>query len=152
MFGLSVLDLTDYLYYPADYRMRRATQAAKSAVEALDRAGVDYVVGASHLRLEGSKAIARNVDGIDLLVGDYAEHVLEGPLEIEGTTIDSVGAEFDRVGRVTVDGEGLAEYGRVPVTLRVNRDTGMGRIVARWRQRYQVGNPLGEDLTVPLPP
>jgi len=152
VFGLSVLDLAHYLYYPANYRMRRATQAARSAVEALDRRGVDYVVGASHLRLRDSKALARKVDGIDLLVGDHAEHVLEGPLEIEGTTIDSVGAEFDRVGRVTVDGEGVAEYERVPVTPRVNRDAGMRRIVARWRQRYQVENPIGEDVTVPLPP
>ena len=152
VFGLSVLDLTDYLYYPADYRMRRATRAAKSAVEALDRAGIDYVVGASHLRLKGSKTVARNVEGIDLLVGDHAEHVLDAPIEIEGTTIDSTGAGFDRVGRVTVDGDGLAEYGRVPVTPRVDPDPGMKRIVKQWRRRYELENPIDEDVAVPLPP
>jgi 2',3'-cyclic-nucleotide 2'-phosphodiesterase (5'-nucleotidase family) len=132
--------------------MRRATRAAKSAVEALDRAGVDYVVGASHLRLKGSKTVARNVEGIDLLVGDHAEHVLDAPIEIEGTTIDSTGAGFDRVGRVTVDGDGLTEYGRVPVTPRVDPDPGMKRIVKQWRRHYELENPIGEDVAVPLPP
>jgi 2',3'-cyclic-nucleotide 2'-phosphodiesterase/3'-nucleotidase len=152
VFGLSVLDLAHYLYYPPRYRMRPAKRAARSAVRGLDRAGVDYVVGASHLPLRESKAVARTVDGIDLLVGDHAETVLDAPLEIEGTTIDSTGAGFDRVGRVTIDGDGLAEYGRVPVTPRVSPDPGMERIVGRWRRRYELDNPVGEDVTVPLPP
>jgi 2',3'-cyclic-nucleotide 2'-phosphodiesterase (5'-nucleotidase family) len=150
--GLSVLDLAHYLYYPQGYRIGKPTAAARTAVEGLDRAGVDYVVCASHLRLNDSKAVARAVDGIDLMVGDHAEHVLDAPLEIEGTVIDSVGAQFDRVGRVSVDGDGLADYGRIPVTPRIDPDPGMRRIVRRWRRRYEVENPLGEDVTVPLPP
>lgn len=152
VFGLSLLDLIHYLYYPQDYRMRRATRAARIAVEQLDRTGADYVVCASHLALAESKAVARSVAGIDLLVGDHAEHVLGAPLVIDGTVIDSVGAGFDRVGRVTVDGTGLADYGRVPVTSRIDRDSGMRRIVERWRRRYRLENSVGEDVTVPLPP
>jgi 2',3'-cyclic-nucleotide 2'-phosphodiesterase (5'-nucleotidase family) len=152
VFGLSLLEPAEYVYYPPGYRMVRATRTAKAAVARMERAGVDYVVCASHLRLEGSKEIARSVDGIDLMVGDHEEHVLSAPVEIGGTVVNSVGAEFGQVGRVTINGNGLRDSARVAVSPDVAPDPGMRRIVRKWRRRYGVQNPTDGDTIVSLAP
>ena len=151
VFGLSLLDFSHYVYYPQGYRTVQIARAAQLAVDELNAAGADYVICASHLRLAGSKAVAGTVDGIDLMVGDHAEHVLDEPLEIDGTVINTVGAQFERIGRVTLDENGLDDAEVIEITPATDRDPGMKRIVRKWRRRYDIDNPVGEDVPLPFP-
>jgi 5'-nucleotidase / UDP-sugar diphosphatase len=151
VFGLTVRDRGVYKAYPEDYRIDPPVETARDATEALREEGVDYVVCASHLSLVGSKAVARSVEGIDLILGDHAEHVFDSPLEIDGTVVNTVGAQFGLVGRVTVT-DGLESAAYTQVTPATTPDSEMERIVAKWRRRFRVEDPETGEVIVRIPP
>jgi 2',3'-cyclic-nucleotide 2'-phosphodiesterase (5'-nucleotidase family) len=86
----------------------------------------DLIVVLSHLGLDGDRALAVAVDGIDIIVGGHSHVFLERPDEVNGTIIVQAGAKGQVLGRleVTVDlerGEVL-DYSRSEVLLPVTNE------------------------------
>jgi 5'-nucleotidase/UDP-sugar diphosphatase len=60
----------------------------------------DLIVVLSHLGLDGDQALARAVDGIDVIVGGHSHIFLESPREVNGTLIVQAGAKGQVLGRL----------------------------------------------------
>ncbi len=65
----------------------------------------DLIVVLSHLGYDGDLALAKAVDGIDLIVGGHSHMYLERPRQVGGTLVAQAGAKGQVVGRLelTVD-------------------------------------------------
>lgn len=62
---------------------RDAAQSLRQAVAALEAQGVRRIVALSHLGLPADRALARQVDGVDIIVGGHT-HTYLGPGSAEG--------------------------------------------------------------------
>ena len=62
---------------------RDAAQSLRQAVAALEARGVRRIVALSHLGLPADRALARQVDGVDIIVGGHT-HTYLGPGSTEG--------------------------------------------------------------------
>jgi 5'-nucleotidase len=60
----------------------------------------DLIVVLSHLGLDGDRALARAVDGIDLIVGGHSHTFLERPETVDGALIVQAGAKGQVLGRL----------------------------------------------------
>ena len=84
------------------------------------RSATDVIVIMSHLGLSSDERIAREVEGVDLILGGHTHHLLEEPLQIGQTTICAAGKFGEYLGRVeiTIDpvtGRPMIQAGCVPV-------------------------------------
>ncbi|NLZ27679.1 MAG: bifunctional metallophosphatase/5'-nucleotidase [Firmicutes bacterium] len=62
------------------------TEAAREAVAELKKQGADIIIAITHCGVDEDQQLARNVDGIDIVIGGHSHTVLEEPV-IEGETI-----------------------------------------------------------------
>jgi hypothetical protein len=89
-----------------DLRVQDHVAAARAAVSAL-RSGVDLVVALSQLGLEMDARLAREVPGIDIILGGFTRQVTPTP-RIEGTTMllqsGAKGMQLGRLGLQVVPG------------------------------------------------
>jgi 2',3'-cyclic-nucleotide 2'-phosphodiesterase (5'-nucleotidase family) len=119
-------------------------QSAREIVPIL-REAADAVIVLSHLGLDDDKKLARQVPGIDLIVGGHSHDLLEKPVRIPGTDADGrpkytyivhAGKRGSHVGRVDMlfeDGDlALIETELIPVTSVVAEDRRVGRIVQKY--------------------
>lgn len=92
--------------------VRNPIEAANAVVPAMREAGADIVVVLSHLNQPTPETVAREVEGIDVILGDRTATVLENPEMVNGTLLSFVGSEFDHVGELalTIDGSRVAEH------------------------------------------
>ena len=85
--------------------LAESTQAAIDHLR--EEEGVDLVVAGSHLGGESPKrTLARDVDGLDAIVGDHYATIDEELQEIEGTAISLAGDEYDHLATLTLDSDG----------------------------------------------
>lgn len=123
LFGLTTTDM-GRLSFPeniAGLRFKREVDAAKEAVAALRAEGAQVIVGMTHVGMvrpgqppfEDDRVIAREVPGIDLIVGGHSHTELRPPVveERNGTLIVQAGSYLTRVGRVRLEID--PEKGRV---------------------------------------
>ena len=61
---------------------------------------VDVLIVLSHLGLTTDQAMAKQIGGIDLILGGHTHHLLEQPLEIEGTLVCGAGKFGQHVGKI----------------------------------------------------
>jgi 5'-nucleotidase/UDP-sugar diphosphatase len=114
IFGLVTSHL-DHLVLPSDVAgltIRREVDEARDQVKALRRQGVDVVVAVTHVgfeaeglpKFEGDQTLAREVEGIDLIVGGHTHTTLVRPYRdpAHGTMIVQAGSYLVRVGRATL--------------------------------------------------
>ncbi len=106
--------------------VRSPVEAAREMVELLrEQENVDLVFCVSHSGVDmGSlpgedETIAKNVDGLDVIVSGHSHTLLEEPLQIGDTLVVQVGAYGEHVGRLTlVEEDGamvLEDYEAMPV-------------------------------------
>ncbi|PSQ57062.1 bifunctional metallophosphatase/5'-nucleotidase [Halobacteriales archaeon SW_8_68_21] len=83
-------------------------ESTQAAIDHLrQEEGVDLVVAGSHLGGESPKrTLARDVDGLDAIVGDHYATVAEEVQEVEGTAISLAGDEYDHLATLTLDADG----------------------------------------------
>lgn len=78
------------------------------------QAQADLIVVVSHLGYDGDLALAKAVDGVDVIVGGHSHMFLERPRAIDGTLIVQAGAKGQVVGRleltVSVDTGQVVDY------------------------------------------
>jgi 2',3'-cyclic-nucleotide 2'-phosphodiesterase (5'-nucleotidase family) len=112
IFGLLTTHM-DRLAFPkniAGLTFRREVDEARDDVKALRRQGADVIIAVTHVgfeeegkpKFEGDQTIAREVEGIDLIVGGHSHTVLNRPYRdpAHGTLIVQTGSYLVRVGRV----------------------------------------------------
>lgn len=123
LFGLTTTDM-GRLSFPeniAGLRFKREVDAAKEAVAALVKEGAQVVIAMTHVGMlrpgqapfEDDRVIAREVPGIDLIVGGHSHTELRSPVveERNGTLIVQAGSYLTHVGRVRLEID--PEKGRV---------------------------------------
>ncbi|WP_372910964.1 5'-nucleotidase C-terminal domain-containing protein [Salinigranum sp.] len=91
-----ITSLGDNTVVPVDEAMREVAPQMRAA-------GADIVVVLSHLSSPVARDLARNVDGIDAIVGDHAAQVLEEPEVINDTVLSFVGDSYEYLGELTLD-------------------------------------------------
>ncbi len=84
---------------PAPVRFTSPFPAARESVLALKEEGADIIVALTHAGLSEDIRLARNVQGIDVIVGGHSHSVLEEPFVVEeGTIIAQAGALLSHLG------------------------------------------------------
>lgn len=96
-------------YHPLGWDVGEPLASAARWVREL-RGQVDALVLLSHLGLSTDEKIAREIDGIDVILGGHTHHLLEEPLRIGSTVICAAGKFGHYVGEVELlfDGERAA--------------------------------------------
>jgi 2',3'-cyclic-nucleotide 2'-phosphodiesterase (5'-nucleotidase family) len=79
-------------FRPAEEIVRRVLP------EALQKA--DLIVVLSHLGIDGDRALAQAVDGIDVIVGGHSHLAMDRPEVVNGTLIVSAGSKGQSLGRL----------------------------------------------------
>ncbi|MEW9502784.1 5'-nucleotidase C-terminal domain-containing protein [Jeotgalibacillus marinus] len=124
IFGLTTEE-TENLSSPSDdIVFENAIESATEAVKMFEDAGIDKVIGLSHLGNAADIELAEAVDGIDVIVGGHSHTVLEEAIEIEKdepTLIVQAGDNLKYLGLldVTFDDDGVVtDYNRQILTLK----------------------------------
>jgi len=114
IFGLTTANMAR-LSFPkniAGLVFRREVDAAREAVKALKKQGATVIIALTHVGLEqegkpkfeGDQTIAREVPGIDLIVGGHSHTFLNRPIQGEnGTLIVQAGHYLLKAGRATLE-------------------------------------------------
>jgi 2',3'-cyclic-nucleotide 2'-phosphodiesterase (5'-nucleotidase family) len=102
VFGLGTTGFKSITDYPEDWQVLGYEEAASEAVAALEDAGAEFIVLASHVSTGVHETVAQ-IDGVDAIVGSHSGVVYDTPQTTSGTTIAEFGDEFDHLGRLTFD-------------------------------------------------
>ncbi len=118
-----------------DYETSDPMKAARDEVKTLRAAGVDLVVLASNLGLDGDKKLAR-VAKPDLLLGSRSREILSEGQRVGGTVISHAGSRGRYLGEVRWYGEGKGRGPHlvattVPVMAAGRRDPAVEELVNR---------------------
>jgi S-sulfosulfanyl-L-cysteine sulfohydrolase len=96
--------------------------------------GADLVVVLSHLGLPQDLKMAREVDGIDVLLSGHTHNRLQEPIVVDGALVIQAGSHGSFVGRLDVEVEGRRlvthRYALLPVDDRWPEDAEMAALVA----------------------
>jgi 2',3'-cyclic-nucleotide 2'-phosphodiesterase (5'-nucleotidase family) len=147
-FGSGVEDFHGITAYPEDYQVIHPVEAAKEAVSAL-KDSCDVIVMASHTNSRTHDDIAKNVDGLDAIVGSHSNVLQEDVREVNGTLISEVGDQFPYLGVLQLDPASgdLMGWERVDLESRADaipEDAGMRQIMDKWLGRLD--DRLGETV------
>jgi 2',3'-cyclic-nucleotide 2'-phosphodiesterase (5'-nucleotidase family) len=111
IFGLTTSNMRRLAFpkYIAGLDFRRETDEARAAVAALKKAGATVIIALTHVGVErqgqgfGDQTIAREVPGIDLIVGGHSHTYLSRPIRENGALIVQAGSYLVKVGRATLE-------------------------------------------------
>lgn len=104
LFGLAPADTPNVTSVGENVEVLDPVEAAREAVGAL-REEADVIVLQSHVGNGVAERIAREVDGLDAVVGDHEAAVLEEPRVVDDTVLSFVGDEFEFLGELHLDVE-----------------------------------------------
>lgn len=115
----------------------------------------DIVVALTHAGGRQDELIAREIDGIDLIVGGHSHSVFEQAVEINGVPIIQAGENGYFVGRVdmTVDTDRDCivdfSYSLIEIDASMKDDPETARVVDEWESKVEklVDRPLAEAMT-----
>ena len=113
IFGLTTTNMRR-LAFPkniAGLDFRREVDVAREAVKALKKQGATVIIAVTHIgieqenqKFEGDQTLAREVPGIDLIVGGHSHTFLNRPIRGEnGTLIVQAGSYLVKAGRATLE-------------------------------------------------
>lgn len=135
-------------YHPLGWDVGEPLAAAARMVRQL-RGKADAIVLLSHLGLSTDERIAREVEGIDVILGGHTHHLLEQPLRVGDTYLCAAGKFGRYVGEVELlfDGERRRLHevrGRCLETSEYQASDDIAALIAEW-QAVASGN-LGEEV------
>ncbi len=143
IFGLTGVDSHDCAP-SSGFALEDMVQAAKRCVEHLQRQGADVIVCLSHAGTDGGKgedyALARAVEGIDVIVSGHTHTTLARPIEVNGSYIVSAGPYCENLGSITLerteDGAlRLTDYRLIPIDETLSGDPGTAALIETWKAR-----------------
>jgi len=108
-------------------------ETAKAQVAALEAEECTIIIGLMHIGLDEtagvtSKAIAEQVEGIDVIVDGHSHTTLENGMWVNSTLIVSAGEYIGNIGCIDIDSEGYAaatllteeDFGAADVSIEIN--------------------------------
>ena len=149
VFGLMGLDAHDCAP-TSGFELEDPAVAAKRCVEKLKEQGAELIVCLSHSGTDGNakksedEQLAKNVDGIDVIVSGHTHTTLSEPILVEDTYIVSSGPYSRNLGSITLSWDDaqeekrLVEYELIPVDQTVTEDETIAQKVEEWKS--QVGS------------
>ncbi len=172
LFGLMGRDSHDCA--PASgFELEDPVDAARRCVDALNDAGAEFIICLSHSGTDANEKrsedeqLARQVEGIDLIVSGHTHTTLEQPILAGDTYIVSAGPYCQNLGSITLrlseDHAELLDYHLVPIDGTLPQDAAISHMIDGWKDRVE-GSYLSQyDLTydqvltsspftLPLPP
>jgi 2',3'-cyclic-nucleotide 2'-phosphodiesterase (5'-nucleotidase family) len=115
-----------------------AAEAVRGVVRAIDPK-TDLIIVVSHIGFDGDKALAREVDGVDVIVGGHSHTRLTKPEVENGVIIVQTGGHNRSVGRLrlTVDHDVVTSHDGTLIDLWPRDGAGdeVARLVAEWEGR-----------------
>lgn len=172
VFGLMGLD-SDDCAPTSGFTLEDPEQAARRCVAALEEQGAEFIICLSHSgtneneKKSEDQQLAREVEGIDLIISGHTHTTLAEPIVEGDTYIVSAGPYCENLGSITLrwDGTGekeLVDYRLTPVDETVPENQQIALLVEDWKRqvggtylaRYGLGydEPLttaGFDLPTP---
>jgi 5'-nucleotidase len=114
---------------------------------------VDVLIVLSHLGLDADKALAKNVSGIDVIVGGNTRKLMRDPEQVGNTLIVQQGYRGEWMGRLqtTFDGQGNLVDGKVKIiTLDDSHadDPAMVEMLEKWKTLYPSPTPRPTNTRV----
>lgn len=149
VFGLMGLDADDCAP-TSGFVLEDPVKAAERCVAALKEQGAELIVCLSHSGTDekASKSedeqLAKQVDGIDVIVSGHTHTRLDEPVVVEDTYIVSAGEYSEYLGGITLEwdegdaGKRLVEYELIPIDQTLTQDGEISALVEDWKK--QVGS------------
>ena len=81
-----------------EVKFEDSLSAAEEAVQQLHNAGADLIIALTHSGLDEDKQLAREVDGVDLIVGGHCHTLLAEPIFENETLIVQTGSLLENMG------------------------------------------------------
>jgi 2',3'-cyclic-nucleotide 2'-phosphodiesterase (5'-nucleotidase family) len=156
-FGLDTADLPE-LVTPAGIKGLRVLNPAMIATNevSLLSQGVNYVVALSHLGYDKDQILAKDVSGINLIVGGHTHTVLTTPTIVNGTYIVQTGNYGYNLGKVVLEFETTADsvkllnttYTLIPINDSFAEDSTITALLAPYNAQLTVkmGVVIGQAL------
>jgi 2',3'-cyclic-nucleotide 2'-phosphodiesterase (5'-nucleotidase family) len=152
LFGLLTAETTQLSSPGAQVRFTAVEPAASEAVAALKAAGADLVIAVTHLSIAEDRALARNVEGIDVILGGHDHDPIAfyegGKLILKAghdahylAVVDLLITKKQKQGKSTVS---MLPQFRFVSTAGVPAHAGVGELVAGYEAE------LAEALSVPV--
>ncbi len=100
IFGLMGKDAADVTYDHAPVEFTDQHEAAERMVAELEGQGAQVIVALTHSGVDEDLALARDVSGIDVIVGGHCHTALQEPLVENDTIIVQAGAHLEYLGQL----------------------------------------------------
>lgn len=147
IFGINGLDSHDCAP-TSGFALGDMADNAQRCVDALEEQGAEFIICLSHSgtdedeKKSEDEQLARDVEGIDLIVSGHTHTTLNEPILVEDTYIVSSGPYCENLGSITLRwnraGEKeLADYRLIPIDETVQDDTEIVELTKNWKS--QVG-------------
>jgi 2',3'-cyclic-nucleotide 2'-phosphodiesterase (5'-nucleotidase family) len=141
--GLEGLDILDPIQTASNEVSKMANQA-------------NYIVVLSHLGYDQDQILAKDVSGINLVIGGHTHTVLATPTIVNGTYIVQTGSYGNNLGKVTLKFEAMAnsaklidtKYELIPINSSISEDPTISAIIAPYNDELKVkmDDVIGEAL------
>ncbi|MCI8812959.1 MAG: bifunctional metallophosphatase/5'-nucleotidase [Oscillibacter sp.] len=144
LFGLMGVDSHDCAP-TSGFVLENMAQAAQRCVEALEAQGAELILCLSHSGTESGEgedyALAKAVDGIDVIISGHTHTTLAEPIVVNDTYIVSAGPYCRNLGSITLEKDGdalrLTDYHLTPIDETLPHDPDTAALVEGWKA--QVG-------------
>lgn len=138
IFGLSTPQ-TEYMTNPKNVdtlEFRNPVEAAKLEVANLKASGADVIIALAHIGTDKSsdftsERIAKEVDGIDLIVDGHSHSLHEEGLKVEDTLIVSTGDYLKNIGVAVFDKEGKLSAGTINAKTFTETDPYVSQVIEK---------------------
>lgn len=142
LFGLMGVDSHDCAP-TSGFVLEDMVQAAQRCVEALEAQGAELILCLSHSGTEGGEgedyALAKAVDGIDVIISGHTHATLAEPIAVNDTYIVSAGPYCRNLGSITLEKDGdalrLTDYHLTPIDETLPHDPDTAALVEGWKAR-----------------
>lgn len=88
--------LTGFLFSPPE-------EALQFVIKKLRELEVNMVVVLSHLGFKDDKRLAKNISGMDIIIGGHSHSLIEKPVAVNNTYIFQTGCYGENIGKIDVD-------------------------------------------------
>ncbi len=107
---LNASSVYSFMPPPKELKIKNSTETIKTYVKLLrEEKKVDIVVLLSHSGFDTDKNIAKQVSGIDAIIGGHSQTLIETPREINNTIIVQAGENGQRLGKLVLNYD---DYGK----------------------------------------
>lgn len=138
IFGLSTPE-TAYKTNPKNVEtleFKNPIEAAKLEVANLKASGADVIIALAHIGTDGSsefttERLAKEVDGIDLIVDGHSHSLHEEGLKVKDTLIVSTGEHLKNIGVAVFNKEGKLSAGTVNASTFTETDPSVDQVIEK---------------------